>query len=60
MATSSPCKNCEKCNCCKNDCLKTCPKKQELEDYTKSLNPLFYYQGIDTTDESRYGVNYLG
>jgi hypothetical protein len=53
---SSPCKNCERRNDPKDECLKDCKILHDVQEFHLMTSKSICYSAIDCTEESRYSV----
>ena len=53
---SSPCKNCQRKDLPKEDCVKDCQILQSIQDIQLSTEKGLVSPGIDYTEENRYSV----
>ncbi|MFC1885514.1 hypothetical protein ACFLZM_00440 [Thermodesulfobacteriota bacterium] len=53
---SSPCKNCQRKNLPKEDCVKKCQLLQSIQEVLLSAENGYGSSGIDYTEENRYAI----
>lgn len=56
---SSPCRNCEKKNMSKDDCIDTCPKLADLRRVQFSQRDISVCQAVDYANDNRFLIGHI-